>query len=78
MLTQSSLSSVYNLSPATSARLPLFQELLSYAIATKSTESLLGKLTRVDQWLEDWRASPEQRRTVYALVRQIYLLHDQR
>jgi translation initiation factor 3 subunit M len=72
------LSSVYNLSPATSARLPLFQDLLSYAIATKSTESLLGKLNRVDQWLEDWRASPAQRRTVYDLVRQVYLLHDQR
>lgn len=52
-------------------RYETFMTLARYAHESKNAELMIPKFKRVDQWLEDWGASIEQKRKLFLLIRRI-------
>lgn len=63
------LTTIFNVLPATSKlRLATFHVILKVSANSGTFESLLPQLKNLDQWLEQWEASPEEKREVLIAV----------
>jgi len=53
-------------------RITVFLQMLRFALAAQSTDTLLGEFGKIDKWLAEWKISDEQKAELYLLMSQCH------
>jgi len=73
------LGNLYNLlEPSSNSRYEAFAALLRYAVESNNAEAVAPQFGKIDAWLRQWDATIEQKRSLYLLVRRIFLQTNDR